>query len=204
MLKQSGFSLVELMVSMAITLFLMLGITAFFSTSTRATADNIKTTRVNSVTRSAMELMSREITRAGYWHDSGQHIGASYANPFSTVEVAQHKQPGDCILFGYDANKNGTLDDTEFRGFRLNGSIIEMKTSGAAWQCDKGTWQVLTPGMITMDALRFTLTTQSVPADIKQVVSRKVQIQLSGSYKADRTVRQALDELVTIRNDIIL
>jgi prepilin peptidase dependent protein B len=204
MLKQSGFSLVELMVSMAIALFLMLGITAFFSTSTRATADNIKTTRVNSVTRSAMELMAREITRAGYWHDSDQHIGASYVNPFSTVEVAQHKHLGDCILFGYDANKNGTLDDTEFRGFRLKGSIIEMKTAGAAWACDEGTWQVLTPGMVAVDSLHFTLTAQSAPAGVKQVVNRKVQIQLSGSYTTDHTVRQALDDLVTIRNDIIL
>lgn len=99
-----GFSLVELMVSLAISMFLMLGITVFFQTSSMATINNMKTVRLNSVLRSAIDFMSREIMRSGHWSTATTYIGSTNAlgvPDFSTID------PFKTLNFGaYDGTSN--------------------------------------------------------------------------------------------------
>jgi prepilin peptidase dependent protein B len=204
MLKPNGFSLIELMVSVAIAMFLMLGITAFFMASSKASMDNVQATRVNNTLRAAVELMSRDIARAGYWRDSSLHIGPNYANPFGAVAVSQYKTARDCVVFAYDANSDGILDPAEYRGFRLNGTVIEMKVAGSAWQCDEGTWQALTPSLIKVESLEFGLVSYGTASGTRTVVDRRVSIKLSGSASGDSAVRQNFDETINVRNDNIL
>jgi hypothetical protein len=96
------------------------------------------------------------------------------------------------------------MDATEYRGFRLNGSAIELKTSGSTGQCTEGVWQALTPGLVRVDSLEFSLVSYNTAIGTKNVVDRRVTIKLSGSATGDSAVRQNFDETINVRNDIIL
>jgi hypothetical protein len=65
------------------------------------------------------------------------------------------------LLYAYDANDNGSLDNDEKYGFKLVNGQIEMRTTCAAGAtcattCSDGTWVALTdPGKINISTLTF-------------------------------------------------
>lgn len=64
---EKGFSLVELLVGLAAGLTLLSGVIGIFSATVGSTGYNLKMTRVNQELRTVMDLMARDIRRAGYW-----------------------------------------------------------------------------------------------------------------------------------------
>ena len=64
---QRGFSLVELLVSLATGLFLLAGVMGIFSATLSSQGSVLKATRLNQELRNIMDLISRDVRRAGYW-----------------------------------------------------------------------------------------------------------------------------------------
>lgn len=76
--NQKGFSLVELLVGLAAGLTLLSGVIGIFSATVGSTGYNLKMTRLNQELRTVMDLMARDIRRAGYWGkavDAGRPSG---------------------------------------------------------------------------------------------------------------------------------
>ena len=65
--QQRGFSLTELLVGLATSMFLLAGVLGMFSSTLSSQGANLKQTRLNQELRNMMNLMSRDIRRAGYW-----------------------------------------------------------------------------------------------------------------------------------------
>ena len=85
-------------------------------------------------------------------------VRAAVANP-TTVS-----SNGQCILFAYDRDDDGLVDNNELLGFRLNGTTVQMRVAGDTTansrhdSCDNAndTWQDLTdPRFINITALSF-------------------------------------------------
>ncbi len=64
--KQKGLSLVELMVAMLVSMVLLLGIVELFMSTLRTDLTSTELARAQESGRIAMELLSRELRRAGY------------------------------------------------------------------------------------------------------------------------------------------
>jgi prepilin-type N-terminal cleavage/methylation domain-containing protein len=64
--RQAGFSLVEVMVAMVIGLVMLLGVTQIFLTASRSGVTSSDLSRVQESGRIALELISKELRRAGY------------------------------------------------------------------------------------------------------------------------------------------
>ena len=80
---------------------------------------------------------------------------------------------GSCLVYAYDAtylpgNVAGTLEATDLFGFRLNGTVVQMRQTGVVDgvgcvggtcnTCTNGTWQNVTdPNLIEITALNFDL-----------------------------------------------
>ena len=75
---QSGFSVVELMVAMALSLVLMAGVLSIFASSKLTYLNNEKTSRVQENGRLALDLIMRDIRSAGY-------SGCAKAVPFNST-----------------------------------------------------------------------------------------------------------------------
>lgn len=137
--RQSGVSLVELMISIALGLLLMLAATAMTASSMIMNADTLKSVKLNQDLDSVIQVMVNDIRRAGY--SGGTSIFTNYSDDLNIVNSS-------CILYAYDADDDGVLDDGEKFGFKLVGSEINMRTTCTGANCPSscaaGTWVPLT------------------------------------------------------------
>ena len=188
--KQSGLSMIELMISIAIGLIVVSGVIGMFVSTVTSNANNLKMTRLNQDLRAVMDIVTRDIRRAGYW--GGVTTGAVTAlgvpgniNPFRVITAAANiaGTANSCITFSYDYSGNGALDDgsgaapnnvDERYGFRVNNKAVEVRNGGAA--CNAAGWQGITDesavdivpvtiGGTTYPALEFTVTGKDVDID---------------------------------------
>lgn len=170
MTKQRGFTLIEIMISLMLGLIIIAATLTIYITSIRSSGDTIQSARLNHDLESAMSLMINDIKRAGFW--GGAVIDAdSRNNPFTattgTITNIQIRDfatnaladPGNCILYSYDANSDGTVDSNEFYGFRLNNNSIEIRTTGTTTNsCTEAGWQEFVLGsQLNITALQFSM-----------------------------------------------
>ncbi|CAB5100410.1 hypothetical protein D3OALGB2SA_1797 [Olavius algarvensis associated proteobacterium Delta 3] len=96
-LKNSGFTLVELLVAMAVGSIVMTGIFYVFRAQQNSFVSNTQGVQIQQNLRAAMYMMEREIRLAGY---------ARSPSSCATITVAQLGE----INFTWDDNENGTCD----------------------------------------------------------------------------------------------
>jgi len=175
--QQAGVTLVELMIGLLVGLIVIAAGTNIFTTSIRGQTDNINLTRLNQDMRAMMDIMVRDIRRAGFvTSDPTTNLTSLRNNPFFdgiSTDIAIH-DGGDCIVYAYnrddDANNDGVTDETpsavdsnERLGFRLNDSRLGMRLSGATNEnCNDGSWQNITEPEVQITELTFTLTSTTL------------------------------------------
>lgn len=147
--KQTGLTLIEMMIAMVLGLFVVGVIITVFSTNVRSSTENIKMIRLNQELRGVMTLMSDELKRAGYSADPGEDDFMEDLNFTST-----------CARYSYDDNSDNTQDANERFAFRLTGNIVEWSRDVTSTDCSTaGTWDDLTdPNLASITTLNFDLT----------------------------------------------
>jgi hypothetical protein len=220
-LLQRGLTLIELMVSIAVGMLLVLAITQFFVGQVIGNTDLLKVTRLNQELRAIMDLTVRDIRRGGYWADAVSGVwyegtpGVT-ANPLqsitvgSTVNPDSTTTPGSSIKYAYDANGNGAIDDDENFTIRLN-------TTDHSVELVQGINTVTTTplsdtGTTTITALTFSPELFPAPVTITCVVPgsnpvltvRELKISVTGRLSSDATVTRTMQETVRIRADYIV
>lgn len=144
---QRGFSLVELMVGIAVGAVVVLGAISVITHLLRG--DALAASRVDQDIRNTAFVFERDVMRAGQWGlaVSGLTAGASaYANPFAELDTSQ----AGCVRFLYDLDRNGAVTTTsgsdERMAYVLAGGVLYTRTGGANHDCDvtQGTWEPLT------------------------------------------------------------
>ncbi|UJP04835.1 MAG: PilW family protein [Nitrosomonas sp.] len=88
--RHSGFSLLELMISVAIGMFIMTGVLALYLDITRSNAELAKINRQIENGRFTIQLLQQELWHAGFWD--------SFAPPLPSV-TAPLNIPNPCIAF---------------------------------------------------------------------------------------------------------
>lgn len=121
--KVAGFTLIELMVGLAVGLVLMAAMVALVLSVLKSNADAVASTRLTQEGRAIGDLVQREVKRARY---NGNHLlfigqGATPANAFGPITIAGTK---DCIKFSYDANDDGALGASEVKSIFLAGGAV--------------------------------------------------------------------------------
>ncbi len=135
--RQSGFSLVELMIAMIIGLFVAAIVTTMYVSVLRANSTTVQLARLNQDLQAALDVMARDIQRAGYVSGAEAALARNTAgSPVSSAKLtavadasfsaftivsgalgdeekdmnATPSDPvGDCILIRYDADNNGVI-----------------------------------------------------------------------------------------------
>ena len=133
--KQSGFTMVELMVSSIIGLITLAGIITFFANTVQSNADGLKEVRLNQELRALMDVMVRDIRRAGYWRNAN----GIDSNIYATNDHAINIDNDDCITYAYDDYQARNSDasrvqDTDAAGFRLINNTLKIRRRSAL--CD--------------------------------------------------------------------
>jgi type IV pilus assembly protein PilW len=183
--KQSGLTFVEILVGLAVGVIVISGGMTIYASSVRGGNDALLSSKLNQEIGALMHVMANDIRRAGYWGTA--MAGRPDQNPFNlpgatTLVVRDDMtnnavQPatgnGSCITYAYDAtyipgNVAGAVENNDLFGFRLNGTVVQMRQTGAVdgascvggscTSCTNGTWlDVTDPDVIEITQLDFDL-----------------------------------------------
>lgn len=212
LIQKRGFTLIELMIALAVSSLLFLALIAVFVANISHYQKSINVNRLNSQLEAIVDLMANDIRRAGYWSNASNDIGTDQNNNPFMASGADITISGSCILFSYDHDSNGSLAsvsssvDDERYGFRLNGNAIQARPPGASFSCAAASnaWETITDtNIISITALSFTLNTTPLTTGpgSRGVTLRSVDISITGQLVSDATITNTLTAHVRVRND---
>jgi prepilin-type N-terminal cleavage/methylation domain-containing protein len=160
--KQAGFTLTELMIALAAGLVVSTAAVAFLFSSMKSNGEYVLSTRLTQELRNTLDLVSRDLRRAGYDELSMSGMSSGRVSPFSRVQMCDAAgncvggataptPPLTCIIYSYDRDNGlpGALDvnNGEVRAVRRmsvtaanrpNIGVIEyaVSTGGIKPSCD--------------------------------------------------------------------
>ena len=150
--RNSGFSLVELMVALVAGLLVTTAVVAFALSSMKSNGEYVQSTRLTQELRGTMDLVTRELRRAGYDEYALKYMATGDSSPFARLLLDNANADGSwsCVVYAYDRKDgNPGIRDTangEIRGMRwasrnVNGSDVGVmeyaESSGAKGvECD--------------------------------------------------------------------
>ena len=134
-----GFTLVELMVAMVAGLLVSAAVLSFFLSSMKSNGDYVQSTRLTQDLRNTLDLLTRDVRRAGSDDDALRYVGNTNVSPFTPICLANGSSTtclgaggtGNCLIYAYDrtypnggttvTGTPGTLDTAtaEARGIRF-------------------------------------------------------------------------------------
>lgn len=176
--KQSGISLVELLVGLAISFVVLSGVTQTYVAIIQSAGNTLTETQLVQQLSSVASVITRDVRRSGYWGNrSTADLYNPAGNPFNQVDDTAlevhsanaqvgNTDNGDCLLYAYDVDEDGILDNADIVGFRLVGGAVEVRTQGDtaanarhdACNDAEDTWLALTDvNTITINTLDFDL-----------------------------------------------
>jgi len=212
--KQRGLSLVELMIGLAIGLFIT---AAGFSVLVGQWRDHRSATaamRLMQDLRSASDVITRD---AGHWADPSVAMAASaasgaVANPYATFAPASAASDAARFAYSRDAVENQLLDGNEQFGLRLRNGVIELLLGAGNWQAltDAGTLQVtafsIQPNTQTVSLLDHCARPCAAGATAcdAQLELRSLVVSITARATDDASLVRQLTSQVRIRNDGVI
>lgn len=225
-----GLSIVELLVGIAIGLFLLAGASMMFVSSITNSRGLLAEARVNQNLRSTADLITRDLRRAGYWENAMAGTTttstASTANPYAAIAASA---ASSTVMYSLardaSAGRTATTDlntltpDEQF-GFRLSSGAVQMQVGLNNWQSvtDTNVLTVtalaITPSETSLDirnacakpccdAILGTCTAinVAVPPGCPKITVRRYDLSLTGQSTTDSAVVRTLKTGVRVRND---
>jgi type II secretory pathway pseudopilin PulG len=138
--RASGFSLVELMVALVAGLIVTGAVMAFTMSTMKGNSEYVRSTRLTQELRNSLDLVTREIRRAGYDESALGHLSTGTSSSFTPILLATAISPAttpasyQCIVYSYD--RGGTIGGApeiangEIRALRRVTATVSGRTVG--------------------------------------------------------------------------
>lgn len=204
--QQHGLSLVELMIGLALGLFIVAAALAAFAQQWREHRHAAVSMRLVQDLRSAGEIVARDLRRAGYWAAPA----ASAANPYTALAPDAAASDAASYAYSRDVVENQTLDSAEQLGVRLRRGVLELQLGAGNWQAltDAGTLIVteflLQPSVehisLLDDCARPCPSGASCEAE---VAVRRFALRITARSVGDPSVQRRFETFVRLRNDAV-
>jgi Tfp pilus assembly protein PilV len=211
---QAGVTLIEAMISLALSLIVTASMVALMGNSMGSATRIIQMSKLTDELRNSMSMMSRDIRRANYSANSiycyaNSNCGADgSATQYADINVTD----GSCFIFGLDRDWDGDASNDDAGAFRrvTSGSIgvIEMWVGGSSPACATtgNDWVAITDPDI-VDITVFTISNagsfeQSLATLTKR--TRQIQMQVGGRLIMDNTIDRTIEDTIKVRNDFFL
>lgn len=170
--KQSGVTLVELMIGLALGLIVAGAAISLVASISRTNSETIRATRLTQELRSLSDILALETRRARGIVDPLANVGAGDAAPTSDCDIAPAPS-ATCLQIGYDCN--AAAGTGKFRTFSLsNGQMLLATATDAVPAC--GTGSVLNSQELALDSVVITA-----------VGNGSIDVALTGHLTSDST-----------------
>jgi prepilin-type N-terminal cleavage/methylation domain-containing protein len=229
--RQAGFSLVELMVALAAGLIVSAALVAFTMSSFRSNGEYVLSTRLTQELRNSLDLVMRDLRRAGYDEGALGMLAQGTMSPFAPIHM-----DGECIIYAYDRNSPGgsgfdpgdlDVNNGEVRALRrvvveydgVDVGVIEYAVSGDDTKpaCDGSTadytqvppacndathWCALSdPALLNITAFTLTDNREVVGEAPTQVVLRDIGVEITGQLANSTEFTRNVKSSVRVRSD---
>lgn len=214
------------MVGITVGLIVLAGVASFFASYLSSNRQMIQMARLDQEMRSAMDILVRDLKRAGYKRDVHLDIlnltqdATSRAATMPILEQGELLINASTIEFWYDQDSDNVLStaagSSEKHGYRVSGNALQR------WSAADSAWQEVTDSSITqITGLAITRTYRCIDIDgasgpascggtpISPASSddgayfvTEVALTLSGRLTRDNAITRTLNERVRIRSDI--
>jgi type IV pilus assembly protein PilW len=224
-----GFTLIEMLIAMVISLVVAAAMTNLMANTLGTSSRTIGMTRVTQEARTALQLMSRDVRRAGYSSEAVQ----CYANVdcFTDGSVTL---PGaisinvgnDCFIFQHDRDHDGDGTNDGAGGFRrgtIDGvGVLEMWAGNNAPSCTAASddWIEITDPEVVDVYLFWIGDSPQTPGDpvlsYTEVINidpdgndilqrvRKIRMQVGARLVGNPQITRVIEDSIRVRNDVVL
>lgn len=210
--KQFGFTLVELMIGLALSTIIMLGLLGMCFSILKHSSMTLDVGRLDRYLHSTMAVMANDIRRAGYWGLASTSTNNPFMTNSSDITV---NAGGNCILLTYDHDNDGMLPaitsvtDDERYGYRLIGNVIQYRPYGALFDCNatSSEWDNLTdPNIINITAFSLIKNDNVIDIDgagpgTSTLTLRTITIVITGQLTSDSSISKTITQTVKVYND---
>ena len=217
---QTGFSMLEVLLSVSLSLVVTAAMVALMSNTLGSTARIVNMTKLTDDLRATMQMLTRDVRRSSYNanamycyanEDCGSDGSATLA---ADISIAAGRE---CFTFLLDRDHDGDSTEDDAGGFRrvtFGGvGVIQMWIGDASPDCAAGdaNWvQVTNPD--SMDITAFSVDDDMSYTDvvfddgagstISQKV-RKLRVNLQARLTADNSITRGLEDVISVRNDLL-
>jgi prepilin peptidase dependent protein B len=213
--KQRGMSLIEIMISLVISIILLGGLLSLYMAFNKSSFDLIRNIKLEQEIRATINFMAKDIKRAGFINDAHNNIGsAGYCSP-SYFNDCVTKTPlfiipvtNDSISFSYDANADGTPENYSFSLSNNEITYLYPGSGGAAVPVTSSGTTIFTAlaFALSSDTVQITTTDTSTTPPTTTVESqlkiRAVTITATAYANGDDPLyARTVTKIVRIRND---
>ena len=222
---QLGITLVEVLVGLAVGLFVVAGGLAMLANFTGENRRLLLETRLMQDLRAASDIITRDIRRAGYWSTASTGVWVaggpdvppqnayrgiiSAACDAATLPAAIATPANGTALnelcYYIESSADNTVSVAERYGFKLASGVLYATIAGAAAQ------PLTDPNTIVISNFVVTATPQIIDAtgfctktctvNCPQVVIREFEVLLKGNVPGDAVTFRTLRSNVRVRND---
>ena len=227
--RQSGASLMEVLVAMSISLVVTAAMISLMASSLSSTTRIVQMTKLTDDMRVALQMMSRDVRRSSYnansmlcyANDDCASDGAITAAADINLVDLDSDSVNDCFTFLMDRDHDGDSTEDNAGGFRRVTSggvgVIEMWTGDSAPDCtdaagSAGRVQITNPE--NMDIFDFSIDddlsySQGIlfDSDGNAIVTqrvRKVRMDIQGRLVLDNSISRQMEDIIAVRNDLLL
>lgn len=221
MKRPAGFTLIEMLVAMAVGLVAVLAMAQLMANTLGTSTRTVKMTNLTQQLRSTLQLMSRDVRRASYSSDAilcYANIDCGSDGSLSLPGDIGYNAASNCFTYQHDRNHDGNATNDGAGGFRLaqSGSVgvLEMWTGTSAADCTSGSsdWLAITdPEIVNVYQFQVdddasyseVIDVDGSGSDVLQKV-RKVRMRLGGRLIFDPQIFRVVEETIRVRNDLVL
>jgi type IV pilus assembly protein PilW len=185
----AGFTLIELVLAMGIMLIVVAAIISLFTSLNRMYTTQGVSADVQQVTRTGIDIMTRNIRMAGF-------------NPLNINPVGIVQADSNSIRFEYDTNGSGTIttnatgDDNEVMGYLLNGNNQLIQQLNGKASSD----EALVDNVSALTFDYFDEDGETVIDDLAAIRSVEVSLTIEEPAGRDQVVRRTYSTRVICRN----
>ena len=210
--QASGFSIIELMVGIALALLIAAAAVLLLGSSVGESRRLLLEARLTQDLRSSAELIVRQTRRAGHW-GAASTLGvwtanaSALPNPYAALVSDNSALDTITLRYSQDTVENNTVDTTEQVGFRLRSGTIEVQLGASTWQALTDSSTLVVTGLRIQPSVQL-IALESACACVAdatctapKVQVRSVDMEISGRAAGDSSVVRTVRSTARVRND---
>jgi len=155
---QRGFTLTEILVSFLITAIASTGIISFFVGSMKSNTVSLNSVHLHQELRTLLDVMSRDIRRAGYWRNADGISKNMYMSEDNVLKIVEN----NCITYSYDDYKDSKsqaniVQHTDTAGFRLKNYTLKTRKKSSPCSSNRNWESISDRNFLKVTKLDFQL-----------------------------------------------